>query len=344
MPVCDGRVPAVRFLVLGLRHRLASARAVCYTAPVAAPPDWQLQRVVDEIRTLDSSGQRTASVLRATFDQLYDGMRTGRYRWDQLHKTEKTHFGTLVEINMQREFKFKDGLSLDYRIAGIEVDCKYSQSMWGWMIPPEARGRLCLLLTADEGEPERDLYPPQWSMGLIRATKDRLTGGGNRDAKVQISKEGRPYVYWLFREARLPPNVLLHLPVDVTSHVMSGRSGLERLVRLYRHATMKIITRVTVETVAQQKDPMKRIRANGGARSALSDEGIVILGHYRRHTEIAEALDLPVPQMGETISVLLTPAEPGHHQGVVEIAGRRWRVARDDDPAHPAPILPSVSD
>lgn len=316
---------------------------MCYTAPVAAPPDWQLQRVVDEIRTLDPKGQRTASVLRATFDQLYDGMRTGRYRWDQLHKTEKTHFGTLVEINMQREFEFKDGLSLDYRIAGIECDCKYSQNMWGWMIPPEARGRLCLLLTADEGEPGSGLHPPQWSMGLVRATKDRLTGGGNRDAKVQISKAGRPYVFWLFCEARLPPNVLLRLPVDVTSHVMSGKSGLARLIRLYRHATMTIITRVTVETVAQQKDPMKRIRANGGARSALSNEGIVILGPYRRHTEIAEALDLPVPQTGESISVQLTPAEPGRHQGVVEIDGRRWRIARDDDPAHPAPILPSVS-
>ena len=47
-------------------------------------------------------------------DQLYDGQRTGRYRWDQLRKTEKTHCGTLVEINMQREFLFEDGSKLDF--------------------------------------------------------------------------------------------------------------------------------------------------------------------------------------------------------------------------------------
>ncbi len=38
--------------------------------------------------------------------------------WDQLFKTEKTHCGTLVEINLHREFKFQDGTKLDYQIAG----------------------------------------------------------------------------------------------------------------------------------------------------------------------------------------------------------------------------------
>ena len=72
---------------------------------------------------------RVATVLRDTLDQLYDGQRTGRYKWDQLHKTEKTHCGTLVEINMQREFQFADGKKLDYKIANTEVDCKYSQKL-----------------------------------------------------------------------------------------------------------------------------------------------------------------------------------------------------------------------
>src|SRR6476620_7983978 len=89
--------------------------------------DDELRGVAAEIRTLDPDGTRTAQVLRATLDQLYDGQRTGRYRWDQLHKTEKTHCGTLVEINLHREFDFADGATLDYRIAGVDVDCKYSQ-------------------------------------------------------------------------------------------------------------------------------------------------------------------------------------------------------------------------
>src|ERR1022692_627795 len=33
--------------------------------------------------------------------------------------------GTLVEINLHRQFGFEDGDVTDYRIAGIEVDCKY---------------------------------------------------------------------------------------------------------------------------------------------------------------------------------------------------------------------------
>src|SRR2546430_14927054 len=102
--------------------------------------------VVAEVRRLDADGTRSAAVLRETFDQLYDGQRTGRYRWDQLYKTEKTHCGTLVEINLQREFKFSDGRTLDYSIGGVDVDCKYSQRIDGWMIPSEARGHICLLV------------------------------------------------------------------------------------------------------------------------------------------------------------------------------------------------------
>jgi Restriction endonuclease NaeI len=94
-------------------------------------PDAELTAVAAEIRSFDLDGSRTARVIRNTFDQLYDGQRTGRYRWDQLYKTEKTHCGTLLEINLQREFKFSDGPTLDYLIGGVDVDCKYSQTIGG---------------------------------------------------------------------------------------------------------------------------------------------------------------------------------------------------------------------
>src|ERR1051326_1885372 len=110
--------------------------------------DPELVAVAAEVRSLDPDGSRIGRVIRGTFDQLYDGRRTGRYRWDQLYKTEKTHCGTLVEINLQREFKFSDGESLDYLIGGVDVDCKYSQTIGGWMIPPEARDHICLVVSA----------------------------------------------------------------------------------------------------------------------------------------------------------------------------------------------------
>ena len=80
---------------------------------------------------------------------------------------------------------------------------------------------------------------------------------------------------------------------------------------------------------------MKHSRC-GGARTALQDEGVIVIGHYGRHAEIAAALGLPRPKIGEAISVRL--AQPSDlEQGVAEIAGDRWRVG-DDDPRSRRPF------
>ena len=60
----------------------------------------------EDLTLLARARLKVAKVLRRTYDMLLDGQHTGRYRWDQLLKTEKTHFGTLVEINLQRAFGF----------------------------------------------------------------------------------------------------------------------------------------------------------------------------------------------------------------------------------------------
>ncbi|MDR0783081.1 MAG: NaeI family type II restriction endonuclease, partial [Propionibacteriaceae bacterium] len=88
--------------------------------------DAQLVEIVDAIVAADPDGSRAARVFRETFDQLYDGEHTGRYSVTQLYKTEKTHFGTLIEINLRREFSdiICDGDKLDYQIAGHDIDCK----------------------------------------------------------------------------------------------------------------------------------------------------------------------------------------------------------------------------
>jgi hypothetical protein len=78
--------------------------------PQIATADAELRAVAEELAESDPSGVKIAKVLRRTYDMLLDGQHTGRYRWDQLFKTEKTHFGTLVEINLQRAFGFADGL------------------------------------------------------------------------------------------------------------------------------------------------------------------------------------------------------------------------------------------
>ena len=68
--------------------------------------DAELDRVYDDVRGLPDARERFGAVLRDTFDQLYDGLRTGRFDPSDLSKTERTHMGSLVEINLQREFGF----------------------------------------------------------------------------------------------------------------------------------------------------------------------------------------------------------------------------------------------
>lgn len=294
--------------------------------------DKDLERVAAELRRLDPLGTRRAQVLRDTLDQLYDGQRTGRYRWDQLHKTEKTHCGTLVEINLHREFEFSDGMLLDYRIAGVEVDCKYSQTLGGWMIPPEAHGHLCLLVWSSDTAAE-------WSMGIVRTTVDRLNTGGNRDRKATLNTAGRAAITWLFDHEPLPPNILLQLPRDVVDRVMGMEHGTQRINELFRNALGMRVGRGVVATVAQQVDYMKRVRARGGARTALKPEGILVLGQYGSHLAVARALDIAEPGPGESVAVRVTPAA-GTGPGVAEIGGHLWRVALADDPVVEAPELP----
>lgn len=299
---------------------------------VAGIPDQDLERVASELLRVDPDGERTATVLRKTLDQLYDGQHTGRYRWDQLHKTEKTHCGTLVEINLHREFGFEDGKVMDYRVGGVEVDCKYSQTVGGWMIPTEAMGHLCIVISADDPL-------ARWSMGLIRITESVLTAGGNRDAKRTVSALGRKSIRWLFDQAHLPPNILLQLPRPTVDRIMEMDSGQKRVNEIFRVAQGQRIGRGVIATLAQQEDYMKRVRGNGGARSRLQPEGIIILGQYDEHRRIADALGIPAPQRGESVSVRVTRANSSG-KGTVVLDGVPWRIATKHDPLAPAPDCP----
>ena len=275
--------------------------------------DADLLAVVAELRSRDPNGSLFGRVLRETFDQLYDGQRTRRYRWDQLFKTEKTHCGTLIEINLQREFKFRDGTALDYEIAGVDVDCKYSQELWGWMIPPETVGRICIVLSALDNE------NPTFSAGLVRIKQDGL-GARNRDAKAKLNATGRASVFWLFRDVPMPANVLLQLDRAVVDHVLSLRSGQKRVNELFRCALGRIVARGAVATAAQQSDYMKRIRENGGARTALQTEGSSYLVSTESHTAIAHSLGIPESGAGDSIAVRVVRAtRPG--SGVAAISG-----------------------
>ncbi len=264
---------------------------------LATADDLEMQSVADRLYTLDPTGDRVATVLRDTLDQLYDGQRTGRWSFDQLHKTEKTHMGTLVEINLHREFGFDDGDATDYRIAGIEVDCKFSMTRGAWMMPPESVGYICLVLWASDEE-------SAWSAGLLRVDPDKL-GPANRDGKRRLTPEGRLHVRALWSDhGRLAPNLLLHLDADVRERIFAAKArrgnqhGQARVNELFRSVQRVIVRGAVLATVAQQDDFMKRARANGGARSYLRHEGILVLGHQENDPVVARELGLSVPPEG----------------------------------------------
>jgi hypothetical protein len=318
-----------------------------------AEPDAELDQVAVALRAADPDFSGMATAIRCAFDLLLDGQHTGRYRWDQLHKTEKTHAGTLVEIGIQRRLGLADGAALDYSIAGVEVDCKFSHRSGGWMIPPEAADQLMLLVHASDDE-------GTWSAGLLRASQSCLREAGNRDLKRALNDGGRAAIRWLVRGAALPENVLLRLAERDTAAIFGCPPGQRRVNELFRRALGRRVSRAVVATVAMQDDYMKRVRAGGGARDQLRDEGIVIFGDYAGHQALAAALGLPVPGPGEFVSARLArcgtagdgaaPGASGGGAGVaaggryVRLGGADWTIADEAavKVAGPAPRLPRV--
>ncbi len=304
-----------------------------------AADDGELAAVAAELRALDGDGSRMAAAIRGALDMLLDGQHTGRYRWEQLHKTEKTHAGTLVEIALARALGLADGTALDYTIAGADVDCKFSHRLGGWMIPPEADGKLLLLVQASDED-------GTWSAGLLRAVPAHLSPAGNRDGKHALNERGRTAVRWLRSRAPLRENVLIRLPDRDVAAIFAAGSGQQRVNELFRRAQRMKVSRTVVATVAMQDDYMKRVRGGGGARDQLRAEGIVIFGDYAGDQALATALGLPRPGAGEFVSARLAPLSrradggPGDYARSIRLAGADWRLARAGDPAGPAPVLP----
>lgn len=302
--------------------------------------DAELYAVEVDLYSIDSAGDRIADVLRNTFDQLYDGQHTGRWHFEQLHKTEKTHMGTLVEINLHREFNFSDGHVTDYEIAGVEVDCKYSMINGGWELPPEVIGKICLLITANDEQ-------STWAAGLLRIEESYLRMRRNRDSKRQLTSRDRAKIHKLWpNHGRLPENLFLNIDAEVRDRIFSARgkrgdqSGQARTNELFRLVQGRIIRRAELATVARQDDFMKRARGNGGARTLLRSEGILVLGHQDNDPAVAAALGLPVPKKGELISARVVPVRLRQRGPVAVIEGQPWELASDDDPIVPAPVIP----
>ncbi len=203
--------------------------------------------------------------IRKSFDEVIDGPRTGRYCVEQLEKTEKTYIGTKIEIVLRNELGLERGQVLDNLIVGHEVDTKFTVGNT-WMIPREALGQLCLLVTGDDNS-------GLCGMGILRMVPEVLTNGANQDGKKSVSAFGKGQITWL-AQGPMPRNFMLDLPDVARAAIMSAPSGRQAIWALFRNATGRLIPRAVIEQVAQQKDSAKRARE---AKAVLATEGIQVL-------------------------------------------------------------------
>jgi len=291
------------------------------------PADASLERAVSWFLSQPRMSERFGAAIRQSFDEVFDGQRTGRYSLAQLSKVEKTYIGTKVEIVIQAEFGLQRGQRMDYLVDGEEVDAKWSIRSGGWMIPTEAVGELCLCMTADDA---RSLF----SVGIVRADDANLRPGGNKDRKRSLNPAGRGAMTWLADPGDLAKNLLLHLDDETRAAILDYQlSGQRRVSQLFRHVQHQIVRREVVLTVAQQDDGPKRVR---DARKLLQPEGVVVLGHQGDHPRIAEALGLQTPPKGSWIAARVVPTEHSG-SGSVELDDGLWRVATSDDPMSAGP-------
>lgn len=320
--------------LLAQRAAAISGLPLGHDADLAAVKAWLLHA--------DPEGARMGEVLRDSLDRIYDGARTGHYRLTQKSKTEKTHVGTIVEIQLAREFQLDARAEdpTDYRISDVLVDCKYSKSEFGWMIPVEAWGHVVLLLWADD---ESSL----WSGGLWRVDPRHLGAGNNRDLKSTIRKEFRHGIDFLWRRKELPENTLLHLDEGLADQILASGArrrgtpnGQQAVNALLRSVQRRIIRREAILTAARQLDGPRRARM---ARqwNHLGREGIIVLGHYAWDVKVAERLGLPVPRSGQWVSTTVVPYQDGDLEASFEVEDRLWREARVGEVAvEAAPRIP----
>lgn len=306
-------------------------------APIGSPSgegggaDESLRRAVAWFRAQPNMTARFAAAIRQSFDEVFDGQRTGRYSLSQLSKVEKTYIGTKVEIVVQAAFCLQRGRRMDYLVDDQDVDAKWSMTSGAWMIPTEAVGELCLCMTADD---TRSIF----SAGIVRAEEACLRLSANKDKKRRLNDAGLDAVQWLAHQDVLAENLLLHLEDSVREAILDDDlSGQRRINQLFRLVQQRLVRREVVLTVAQQDDGPKRVR---DARRHLRPEGIVILGHQGNHPALARALGFEVPPKGSWISCRLGPVDPEQvtaegESGVVAIGETLWQVLDPSDPTEP---------
>ena len=255
--------------------------------------DWLRASVTDP----DGIEGATAQLIRRAIDEVIDAPRTKRLILSECEKTEKTYLGTKIEILFRDAIGQPKGEFLDLDLGGVDTDIKHSIGT-AWMIPREAINKPCVLISENE-------RTARFNLGVIVCRPENLTAGGNRDQKLQVSAYGREQAVWLAKETPYPRNIWQGFDPQLLALINSHRGGAQRVAELFRNLQNMPIPRSAITAIAAQLDPLKRVRANGGARDILRPEGIAILWGSNDRALIS-SLGLPPVLSDEFISLAPT--------------------------------------
>lgn len=238
-------------------------------------------------------------VMTEAIEFVLDPVRTGRTLIADLDNVEKTFVGLKIEHYIRDLLDAPKGVR-DLELLGHDVDIKNTVSRsWSWMIPPETyrAEEPVILLAADEDERR------SW-MGLMLA-RDQYLGAPNRDGKRGVLASAYSNILWLSPGVGWPKSRWAGLDMKRFRELRQIKVGKVRAAMFFAENQRRITHRsVLVTLLFDQQDPMKRLRANGGAPDVLLPKGIALLsGRYNAPVAKHFGFDLGTDEF-----VALTPA------------------------------------
>lgn len=242
--------------------------------------------------TCETFVRKTAVLVRQGIDEVIRTAITNRFTLEEAEKGEKAYLGVNIE-NLLRNMLGLERGKLDLDLDGTAVDVKHTMH-GNWAIPKEALGHFCVLISENERK-------AIFSIGVIKVHNSYLHEKGNQDGKRGFSAKGKENIWWIAKDHPYPPNPWEIIPVAIRKTIMAGNGGAIRVAALFEQLLDKPLSRILIEHVAQQKDPLRRVRRGGSARDSLAEKGIAILhGGYDR--ELIVKLKLPETKANEFIS------------------------------------------
>lgn len=272
---------------------------------VPGHPDYaDLERI--RLSILDIAGGDAAiqeafpQAVRDAIDFVLDPIRTGRTEIHELDNVEKTFVGLKIEHYVRDFLGAPKGLR-DLIIDNQDVDIKNTLDN-SWMIPPETyrdEGP-CLVINSKEADSRC------W-MGVMLARQAYLNAP-NRDGKRGVKSIAVANVLWLVDGAGYPPSVWRAFDMAAFRELREVQPGTARAAEFFRQNLGKVVPREVAEALLfDQKDPMKRLRGNQGARDVLRTEGIALLsGVYGNRVLI----EIGLPRLSGDQFVAITPSSP----------------------------------